>query len=523
MENRIEPVEKWDEMTDVVVIGYGGAGAVAAITAFDAGAEVLVLEKSPSLASLGIKDGKKSITRISGGGGNTHISGGRVSAPTDPTDAAKFLYTAAGGLTPMDVCKAWAEEVCRNEEWFKEMGIGGSVNKSMRTEYNSIPGASTMRVIFINGWGPKFFAILDQHIQDRGIKILFDTPGKELIQDHSTKEILGVKAKSQGKTLNIKAKKGVVLCTGGFEFNEEMKNRFLKCWPMKFFGWGYNTGDGITMAQKAGADLWNMDVIAGGNCGWFDDPEYNFGMSVRTGTDNYIWVNRFGNRFINEPTAWNPHGGWVAHMECFDEFAGFPRVPSYLVFDETAKLAGPVGADEAVKGKGGMPMGRILLPPELGGYEGWSQDNLKEIERGWIKKGDTIEELAAAIGGAMNPDLLKTTVNNYNDYCASGNDPDFNREAEKMLPINNPPYYAIPLFPGLVNTIGGPVRSAKGEVLDPDRKPIPRLYSAGNCGSIYSRTYSVTGGNLGDVCAFGRISGRNVAALESWGSKKGRC
>jgi len=505
--------EQWDEVTDVVIVGYGGAGVIAAITAFDTGAQVIALEKSPSIASLGINDRKKSVTRISGGGGNTHIATGAVSAPNDAAEAAKYLYTASGGLTPMDVCEAWADEVCKNTEWFKEMGIEGSINERMRTEFNSLPGASAMRVFSVKGWGPKFFEILDQHLQDRGIKVLFDTSGKELIQDPITREIKGVKAESRGKNITIKAKKGVVLCTGGFEFNEEMKNRFLKCWPMKFYGWGYNTGDGIIMAQKAGADLWNMDVIAGGNCAWFDDPNFNFGMSARTKTNNYIWVNKYGSRFINEPTAWNPHGGWIVHMECFDEFAGFPRVPSYLVFDETARSAGPVGADEAIKG--GMPMGRILLPPELGGYEGWSQDNVVEIERGWIKKGDTVEELASAIGKEMDSSLLKITIENYNNYCANGSDPDYGREPEKLLPLDHPPYYAIPLYPGLVCTCGGPVRSAKGEVLDPDRKPIPRLYTAGNCGSIYGRAYSVTGGNLGDVCAFGRISGRNVAALES--------
>jgi succinate dehydrogenase/fumarate reductase flavoprotein subunit len=506
--------KKWDKETDVVVIGYGGAGAVTAITAFDAGSSVIVLEKSPSLASLGITGGQSPAIQISGGGGNTHIAMGITVSPTNAADAAIYLYSASGGQTPVDVCQAWAEEVCKNKTWFKEMGIKGSMIKDWPTEYPSLPGAAAMTAFRIMGWGPAFFAKLDTHVQARKIEVLFNTPGKELIQDYETKEIVGVIAKHQGKTITIKAKRGVVLCTGGFEFNEEMKNRFLKCWPMKFYGWGYNTGDGIKMAQKVGADLWHMDVLAGGNCAWFDDPQFDFGISVRTKTDNFIWVNKFGRRFCNELKACHPHGGWVVHLERNTGYAGFSRIPSYLIFDETAKLAGPLGMGEAIKG--GMPMGRILLPPELGGYEGWSQNNIKELERGWIKKGDTIEALASAIGGEMDAALLKSTIGIYNCYCNTGHDQGFGRDPITLLPIEKPPYYAVPLYPGLVSTCGGPVRNAKAEVMDPDQKPIPRLYSAGTCGSVYGCTYSVTGGNLGELCAFGRIAGRNAAALQSW-------
>jgi succinate dehydrogenase/fumarate reductase flavoprotein subunit len=504
----------WDWEADVIVVGYGGAGAVAAITAHDAGAKVLVLEKSPSIASLKLKSDWGRTTQISGGGGNTHIAVGIAASPADAAGAAAYLYAACGGTTPMEVCQAWAEEVCKNEAWFKEMGIKGYM-ADMPTEYPSLPHAEAMTAFRIMGWGPAFFARLDRHVQDRGIKVLFDTPGVEFIQDGETKEILGVMAENEGKRLAVKARRGVVLCTGGFEFNETMKNRFLKCWPMKFYGWKYNTGDGIRMAQKAGADIWHMDVLAGGNCCWFDDPDYDFGMTVRTRTANFIWVDRFGRRFCNEPAAWHPHGGWVVHLKSGTDSPGFSRVPSYIVFDEAAQRAGPLGADEAVRG--GMPMGRRLLPPELGGWEGWSRDNVREIERGWVKRAETIPGLAAAIGGGMDTARLEATIKTYNGYCAAGKDPEFSRAPEKLLPLSTPPYYAVPLYPGLVSTCGGPVRSARGEVLDPDGQPIPRLYTAGSCGSVYGRTYSVTGGNLGELSAFGRISGRNAAALEPWG------
>jgi succinate dehydrogenase/fumarate reductase flavoprotein subunit len=508
----------WDKETDVVVIGYGGAGATTAITTFDSGAKVIVIEKSPSLYSLGITGSTNPITRISGGGGNTHISNGDIVSPSDPVDAAKYLYSACGGTTPMDVCTAWAEEVCKNAAWCREMGIKGSINENKPTEYLALPGSSAMTVFSVMGWGANFFARLDKQVQERGIEVLFATAGRELIQNHNANEIIGVRAENQGESINIRATKGVVLCTGGFEFNEEMKNRFLKCWPMKFYGWGYNTGDGIKMAQKVGADLWHMDVLTGGNCSWFNDPEYDFGMSTRTRTNNYVWVNKFGCRYCDEVKSFHPHGGWVTHLERNTAYPGFSRIPSYIIFDEIARLAGPIGSDEAVKG--GMPFGRILLPKQLGGWEGWSQDNLREIERGWIRKGDTLETLAKEIGGEMIPSQLIATISEYNEYCVSGTDLSFGRTMRTLVPIENPPYYAVPLYPGLVSTCGGPVRSAKAEIMNPDGNPIPRLYSAGSCGSVYGRTYSVTGGNLGELCAFGRIAGRQVAALKPWDQAK---
>ncbi|MGA2666428.1 MAG: FAD-binding protein, partial [Nitrososphaerales archaeon] len=107
----------WGMSCDVLVIGYGGAGAVSAITAFDAGANVLVIEKTPSLASLGITNGSVPSIQISGGGGNTHISGGLVVYPTDPIGGAEHLYNLSFGATPMDVCQAWGTMANQNKAW----------------------------------------------------------------------------------------------------------------------------------------------------------------------------------------------------------------------------------------------------------------------------------------------------------------------------------------------------------------------------------------------------------------------
>jgi succinate dehydrogenase/fumarate reductase flavoprotein subunit len=143
------------------------------------------------------------------------------------------------------------------------------------------------------------------------------------------------------------------------------------------------------------------------------------------------------------------------------------------------------------------------------------------INRGWILKGDTIEKLAAKIKAfaenrkLMVADNLAKTVVKYNDACKKGKDEEFDRKAASLGPIDAPPYYALPLYAGGPNTKGGIAANAKREVLDWRNKPIPRLYTAGEISSALKFVYQ-GGGNLTECIVFGRIAGKNAAALKPW-------
>jgi hypothetical protein len=141
---------------------------------------------------------------------------------------------------------------------------------------------------------------------------------------------------------------------------------------------------------------------------------------------------------------------------------------------------------------------------------------MREVEKGWIKKGDTPEELGRAIGGKVDPATLAETVARYNTYCDQGADPEFGRHAENLHKLDTPPFYACTLYPGGINTCGGPRRNAYGQVLDPYNKVIPRLYTAGEMGSICGNIYALGGLNAGEMMASGRLAGRSVAGLASW-------
>jgi predicted oxidoreductase len=144
----------------------------------------------------------------------------------------------------------------------------------------------------------------------------------------------------------------------------------------------------------------------------------------------------------------------------------------------------------------------------------WSADNSEEVKKGWIVSASTIVELAQKI--KLDPQVLADTVNKYNSYTTDKKDLAFPaRPAASMIPLDTAPFYAVPLLPGPNNTFGGPRRNAKAQVINTYGEPIPRLYSAGELGSIFVQ-YPQGGANNGECIAFGRIAGKNAVAEKPW-------
>ena len=173
---------RWDRQADVVVLGFGGSGLVAAITAHDAGAKVLVLEKAPQ------------------GGGFTRASGCNIANPTNPKDAANYLFACHGADVSMQICQATAEEMCKNKEWMDRMGFAEGTDYTVMMGQGDwkFPGQSSMASIITGagashpGGGTLWWAKLEQQVKKRGIEVLFNSPATELIQDCNSKGILGV-------------------------------------------------------------------------------------------------------------------------------------------------------------------------------------------------------------------------------------------------------------------------------------------------------------------------------------------
>jgi len=434
----------WAYSADVVVVGYGSAGAVAAITAFDAGANVLILEKTPSLASIGIANNNTDQTAISGGGGNSHICGGLTFFCLDPVGGALWHYNMSFGATPMAVSQAWANMSVQNKAWYDAMGIPYTYSAAT-PEYQVTPGASSgFATCTVTDGGAGLFYCLDQMVTaQRSIPVLFNTRGTALIQDPTTREVLGVQAlQNLSQVVNIQAKRAVVLTTGGFEFDATMKLNYLKCSPYHFGGWQYNTGDGIKMAQAAGAGLWHMNTTSGRLSPW--TPNYNTAWAQHHANNAWFWTDRYGNRFTDElqttglPSQSIPsHSTWQAVVDWNFQYGEYSRVPTMLIFDSTTFNAGPaVGAElpnegvtpqagsgpdnpSAFKVLGsGTPVttffgtGIDILPAQFGGtgagggFTGsaigtpWSTTNKAELAAGYIISGPDIPTLAANIAAA---------------------------------------------------------------------------------------------------------------------------
>jgi len=475
---------------------------------------------------------------ISGGGANTHMCAGSVIWPSDQIAGANHLYSISWGATPMAVCQAWAQGANSERAWLDSLGIKYTVTTGT-AEFPELPGGSSINGLSITGQGPNFFYQLDQQVQKRGIPILFNTRATDLIQNPTTREILGVQAVANyGEILNIRANRAVIICTGGFEYNDSMKLNYLKSYPYHGLGWPYNTGDGIKMAQKVGAGLWHMNAVSAFMRQWHPTlSPISLYCSVVGG--GYIWVNKYGQRYYNETLGATFTHTWNYALDDFDlTEPGYDRIPTFLIFDETTRLKGPVMSTTTYAA--------AAIPPQFGGIPAWSKDNSVEIAAGYIQKGqNTISDLVNAINQfpwtcnspsndwqddevtcpavdmvvPMNPNYLSAAINQWNTDCAAGKgDTVFGRAASTMLPISTPPFYALAMWPGGPNTQGGPVRDERARILDPSGNPIPRLYGNGECGSVWGFLYAGSGGDISELIGFGQISGNNAATENPWTS-----
>ena len=203
-------------------------------------------------------------------------------------------------------------------------------------------------------------------------------------------------------------------------------------------------------------------------------------------------IDRFGKRFTNE--VWKQHTHYYELTGFDSQRTVYPRVPCYWIFDQARMNAGQLALRET------GAAGPLQLYP-------WSQDNVAELEKGWIMKADSIEELAKKL--EMDPATLRDTLRDYNTGCESGKDA-FDRPPHTLVELN-PPFYAMRLWPGGPNTQGGPQRNARAQIVSVNGDAIPRLYSAGELGSMYGMLYPVGGGNIAEVIAFGRIAGENAS------------
>lgn len=494
----------WDEGFDVVIMGAGVAGQSAAITVATEGngASVLLLEKGD------------------GPFGNSPYARGVALWTNDQYEETLVSYLkqlmSPYGTTPDEMIEAFAKGCTENRDWLLSLGAadaylfetqpGEPNTDGIGGEYPEIPGGEAIGWV---GVGPATGA--DETVAtcswminevsttyaDR-IDYRTNTAVVGIVQNPATKEVLGVIAEHDGVEVYIRAAKGIIMACGGFESNVEMMQDYMgmgAAHPCAGFG---NTGDGISLAIKLGADLWHMNNAAGfWMLGRDLDNTYSTDTALvkdPTPKQYGITVGLNGRRYYQDWDAYVCNPGYqqdsegtfaqhVGYRHGHTQFGGeWPHLPfpakSWFVFDQAGLEAGALKSDDPVA------------------------ENL-------AYKADTLAELAGMID--VPADELERTVEVWNRYCEQGFDEAFYRPAEFMTPVKEGPYYAQLVVPHFLNTDGGARRSARGEVLDTDGNPIPGLFSAGEFGSIWGNYYQGTG-NFAECMIFGRISARSALA-----------
>jgi 3-oxosteroid 1-dehydrogenase len=550
---------------DVVVVGSGAAGMVAALTAAHQGLSTVVVEKAPHY------------------GGSTARSGGGVGIPNNeilkrdgvkdtPEAARTYLHKIIGDVVPAEKIDTYLDRspemlsfVLKNSplklcwvpgysDYYPETPGGkptgrsvepkpfnakklGADEKGLEPPYGKVPMNMVVmqqdyvrlnqlkrhprgvlrsikvgvRSVWANatgknlvGMGRALIAPLRIGLQKAGVPVLLNTALTDLyVEDGVVRGIYVVDPRdSSAEPQLIRARRGVILGSGGFEHNEQMRVKYQRApitteWTV---GAAANTGDGILAAEKLGAALEFMeDSWWGPTVPLVDSPW--FALSERNSPGSII-VNMAGKRFMNESM---PYVEAVHHMYGGEYGQGAgpgENIPAWLIFDQQYR-------------------DRFIFA----GLQPGQRIPKKWMESGVIVKADTLQELAAKTG--LPADAFAATIDRFNGFARSGVDEDFHRGDSAYDryygdPTNKPnpnlgeikhgPFYAAKMVPGDLGTKGGIRTDLKGRALRDDDSVIEGLYAAGNVSSpVMGHTYPGPGGTIGPAMTWGYLAALDIA------------
>ena len=537
-----------DSEIDVLVIGAGAAGLAAALAAKESGATVRLIEKQDRL------------------GGTAAISGGVVWLPDHEQMAAQGIEDSAAealsyflsldhGEMDEDVLGAFVTEagpmlsfltsidaikltmMPDYPDYYEDRpGAKADGGRSLDNElfdFNSLGkwkdrvlehGPSPRMMLRetplgggsgvvepeelqrrnegdLRGWGQALVGRLLKACLERGIEPVLGCGGYRLCIENGRMTGAIVERGTERET--ITARNGVILATGGFEWNDALKHAFLRGPLDAPASPPTNHGDGLKMAMAAGAGLGNMTsawwvpTLAIPEAQWQTGETRNMPVLIERTLPHGMLVNRDGKRFCNEAANYSALAG---AFHAFDPASyDYPNLPAYLIFDSQYRERYPLASFMP-----GSPL------PD------------------WVAVADSFEALAEKIG--VDAKNLPATVNRFNELANQLDDQDFSRgktdydrfygdrsrngAAATLGALTKPPFYAVEIKMGALGTNGGPKTNAQAQILDVDGEPIAGLFGAGNVISAPTGSvYAGAGGTLGPALTFGYIAGRAAARL----------
>jgi 3-oxosteroid 1-dehydrogenase len=551
-----EAPAQWDRIVDVLVVGSGAAGLSAATFAHDGGASVLVVEKADliggttgvsggmpwvplnrHMADVGVEDSRDEAL--------TYLRRLTLGREPDPDLLAAYVDSAADVLAhleaktplrmsappmfsdyfadlpggkprgrsiepePFDARAAlgeWAPRL-RTSPHLPRLTMEEGGKFLTGVDMPDIELASRREADDVRVLGPALVAALFRGLLDRGVAVETGCAVRDLVVVDG--KVVGVRTSQAGSGGSagrsgggfVAARRGVVLASGGFEWNRDMVRAFIGQ-DIEPLSPPHNVGDGHRMAMEVGARLANMGAFWGQPAILEPDATFEgrpmFQMGTARSNPGSILVNKHGRRFANEGVAYQD---LPKVFDTFDPVAiDYPNeAPVWIVFDQRVKDT------------------MVILPTVLPG----------QPAPDWIVRAGTVRELAAAID--VDPEALDGTVARYNEEAARGTDPDFGRgtawfegfmtggpRADRcVVPLESPPYYAVQLHNGALGTCGGPLIDRDGRVRTWDGGVIPGLYAAGNAAAnVFGPAYPGGGATIGPALTFGALAGRHAASRE---------
>ncbi len=456
------------EQANIVVIGGGGAGLTAALTAAEAGvSNIVILEKRGNI------------------GGTSALAGG-IFACESPVQARQNIVADRDELfhRAMDwahwrqvdpkILRAFINRSGDTVRWLENKGLEFQL---IRFYPDQVPLVQHNIV----GTGARLTSTIAGEARRLGVTILTQAAAAAILRDGAG-QVIGVRVEREGAVTEIRSA-AVIVTTGGFAGNPELLGRLCSSWSPDLVLSGLPlTGDGILMAEEAGAAIADFATVIkeGPRLDLHQWPLHFFERSPLA-----LWINLNGERFVDETLGYHV-------FESVNALLAQPKGISFALFDDSVR-----------------DIFRTTMPDINTALE-------QEVKRGRVLKADSWPEMAAAIGCAS--ETLEATVDRYNDLCERGYDEDFGKKQRYLRPLIVPPYFAVRGISTILDTIGGIIINDRMEVLDMDRKPVPGLFAAGTVTSGWeSEVYcsDLSASAFGFAVNSGRIAGENAVRYTS--------
>ncbi len=509
--------DKWDAEADVIIIGTGVAGYCAAIEAKDAGASVIVVEKAKWV------------------GGNTALSMGNAQFPgnyitknagiQDSLEWAYEDYVKNGEhRNSTELLHQFVDNAAETVTWLEKLGLVFNQKPSQQADCRvartivSAPSQGN----YVGAAGFAWTQVLHKQVTNRQIPVKLEHKMTRFIRPDNTGPVLGIEVVNAGKTLNFKAKKAVILATGGYKANHQMLRANN---PLLDEEWGWSggpyvqpTGEGHLAAMAVGAGMvdgaftmsfsmrFGTPVYSIWEPQEFTTPTRSAGAPYKMKNNSTVFIENDGNRYFNEYT-----------FDTMEAELRHPWIEAYLWLPKRPRNVWAV-----VDADGATDMG---WKPEA--FKNPLPTNTPYLDPKYVAYAETLADLAAKMG--VPPDNFQATIKKYNEYATAGEDKDFGRP-KGFTPIAKPPFLAAKLAPMGHDQCNGIRINTKMQVIEQafqattgsgpsvaiDKEPvIPHLYAAGEItGGLFGASRGH--GKMGAYAVQGRIAGKTVVNEKAW-------